>query len=182
MTPACPATAAARSWLVHRQGLQDPHLLQGYTVKEGATLTYYGYTKHRIDYIVNGKLVASDEVKYGDKINPYDKDKVAKGFFPIGNGPDGSKDGELVSWMIGSESGSKAGTSEKAKEGLKFYGYTRHNVYFIMDDGVESPAVTHVYKYGDLVPGGGDKGSGYVKWGQTITLPTGSYVSGKVTV
>lgn len=149
----------------------SPVSQKGYLIKEDAVRTYYAYTSHSINWIVNGKTLTSETYRYGEGINPHEKDKRAFEEYP---------ESELVAWFIRSESGQKAGTSEKAEEGLSFHGYTRYDINFIMDSDVSLPATTKIYTYRQL-GGTGDHGSGKVKFGETVTLPTGSGVSKIVT-
>lgn len=153
------------------KGCSSPVSTKGYSIKEDAIRTYYAYTSHTINWVVNKKIIESDALKYGDIVNPYDKNEKALEEYP---------ESELVAWFKKSESGPKSNTKETVEEGLSFHGYTRYDIRFVMDDSVSSPAKTKTYSYKEL-GGSGDQGSGKIKYGETVRLPTGAAASNVVT-
>lgn len=131
-----------------------------YDVAQGANvLNFYSYTTHEVCWYVNGRLAATETLRYADLSNPYRHGDDVNTF-----------GGTLDAWYPDTGYVSKVG-NPTVTEGLRFYGRTSHQVHFLLDEGANGLAGEEdccLYEQ-----------TGW--YGEDMPLPTGATVSGAVT-
>ena len=98
-----------------------------YPLRQGDSLSFYGYTSHTVTYKINGKTVCEEVKRYGESVNPYAKGDSINEY-----------GGELKGWYFNPDCTSKVSSNVTVgSEDLVFYGYTMHKIHFWMDNGTK---------------------------------------------